>query len=227
MANDEQPWSYSGLNGPAYWGELNSEYSTCSSGKYQSPINLSRFIDAELPKITFKYLATGNQIENNGHIIEINYKPGSSVKIENHIYELKQTQFHTPGETNINGKPYPMEVHHIHADKNGKLLIIALMFEQGDKNKALHHSWMKTLSKKHTKHLLYKNINPVFLLPDSKDYYQFEGSLTMPPCTEGVLWFVMKESLSASKEQIKELRNTIHTNNNRPLQAINSRSIFQ
>lgn len=226
IADDKAPWSYSGLNGPSYWGKLSPDYLLCSTGKNQSPIDLTGFINIDLPQITFNYTATGNQVENNGHIIEINYKPGSSISIEGHIYELEQTQFHTPSETTINGKSYPMEAHLIHADKEGAILIIAVLFEQGDDNKALHHDWMKMLYKKHTKHLLYKNINTKLLLPDNRDYYQFTGSLTTPPCTEDVLWIVMKEPSRASKEQIEKLRNVVHNDNNRPLQAINSRSIF-
>ena len=226
-ASDETPWSYSGLTKPAYWGKLSPDYSLCSSGKEQSPINLNRFTNTDLPEITFNYTDSGNQIENNGHVIEINNKPGSSINIDSHVYELIQTQFHTPGEHTINGKHFPMEAQLIHKDKSGRTLIIAVLFEYGDDNSALHHDWMYLLYKKHTKHLLYKKINAMELLPDIKDYYQYDGSLTTPPCTENIQWLVMKQPAGATKEQIETLRNTIHSENNRPLQAINMRTIFE
>ncbi len=227
MANQSSHWGYSGGNGPQHWSDLNADYSVCSSGKNQSPVNLTGFIDANLSPIKFNYLSGGNQILNNGHTIQVNYKSGSSINIEGHSYDLKQFHFHAPSENTINGKSYPMEAHLVHADKDGHLAVVSLMFEEGSENNTLQNAWRKMPTKKNIKILLNKNINAESLLPGNKNYYRFNGSLTTPPCSEGVTWAVIKESVSASKEQIEKFKHAMHHANNRPLQALNARTVLQ
>ena len=223
------PWSYSGLTGPSHWGKMDPAYSLCANGSEQSPVDISNAAGDALgdapPAIEFNYKATGNQIENNGHFVDINYKPGSSIIIDNTEYELVQSHFHTPAEHTINSKTFAMEVQHYHRNKTGHQLIISALFVAGKDNKALHHSWLKLLGKRHTKHLLYREIDPSDLLPENRAFYRLKGSLTMPPCTENITWIIMKQPVTATREQIQNLRKTIHADNNRPVQPLNERSI--
>ena len=221
----DTPWSYSGLKGPSHWGQLDPSYSLCGNGSEQSPVDVANTVSAALPGIEFNYNATGNQIENNGHFVKINYKTGSSIVIDDAEYKLVQSHFHTPAEHTINNKAFPMEVQHYHNNKAGDQLVISTLFMAGEQNNALHHSWLKLLSQKHTRHLLYREISPVELLPENRQYYRLQGSLTIPPCTENITWIIMKQPVTASREQIQELHKTIYADNNRPVQPLNKRRI--
>ena len=221
----DTPWSYSGLKGPSHWGQLDPSYSLCGNGSEQSPVDVTNTVSAVLPGIEFNYNATGNQIENNGHFVKINYKTGSSIVIDDAEYKLVQSHFHTPAEHTINNKAFPMEVQHYHNNKAGDQLVISALFMAGEENKALHHSWLKLLSQKHARHLLYREISPVELLPENREYYRLQGSLTIPPCTENITWIIMKHPVTASREQIQELHKTIYADNNRPVQPLNKRHI--
>lgn len=226
LAADKNHWSYSGHEGPEYWGGLNPDYSICASGKNQSPINLTSFIEAELAPITFDYQPGGHEVLNNGHTIQVNFTSGSSLSLDGHKYELKQFHFHAPSENHINGKSYPMEAHLVHADKQGNLAVVALMIEEGGTNTALQEAWNKM--PEHTgKQELRNRINAASLLPESQSYYRFNGSLTTPPCSEGVTWLVMKRAITVSKNQIEKFSHTLHHPNNRPIQVINARPVLQ
>ncbi|WP_069472111.1 carbonic anhydrase [Candidatus Marithrix sp. Canyon 246] len=220
-------WGYSGDESPKHWGDLHKNYSLCSSGKNQSPINLTNLIESDLAAIEFNYGTLVSDIVNNGHTVQANYAAGSSITLNGHSFDLKQFHFHTPSENHINGKSYPMEAHLVHADKAGNLAVVAVMFEQGDANSAMADLWKQIPKKAGDKHSLSSKVNASNLLPENKDYYRFNGSLTTPPCTEGVLWLVMKNSVSVSKQQIETFSNVIHHANNRPIQAINARPVLQ
>ncbi len=227
FAGDKVYWGYSGKEGPEYWGGLSSEFSPCSEGKNQSPIDLSGMIEGELPALTVNYEAGGNEILNNGHTIQVNYEAGSTIKLNDHQFELKQFHFHSPSENTIEGESFPMEAHFVHADKEGNFAVIALMFITGDKNLELEKAWAQMPEKPGEKNKLAKNVNAGLLLPQNHDHYRFNGSLTTPPCSEGVWWFVMKETVTASKEQIEKFSHTMHHPNNRPVQPVNARMILK
>jgi len=195
-------WEYSGEKGPQHWGELSSDFSACSSGKNQSPINLSGFMEGALAPIAFSYSQGGVAILNNGHTVQVNYQPGSSISVNGHSFELKQFHFHAPSENHINGKSFPMEAHFVHADKSGNLAVIAVMFEEGAQNAELEKAWQQLPMHKGDNNELKSPTSATALLPAKKDYYRFNGSLTTPPCSEGVWWLVMKDSVTASKSQI-------------------------
>jgi len=220
-------WGYSGDESPKHWGELHKSYGLCSSGKNQSPINLTNFIESDLAAIEFNYGTLVSDILNNGHTVQANYAAGSSITLNGHSFDLKQFHFHTPSENHINGKSYPMEAHLVHADKAGNLAVVAVMFEQGDANSAMADLWKQIPKNVGDKHSLSSKVNVSNLLPENKDYYRFNGSLTTPPCTEGVVWLVMKKSVSVSKQQIETFYNVMHHANNRPVQAINARPVLQ
>lgn len=220
-------WGYSGEEGPKHWGELSGEYRTCSVGKNQSPINLTNFTEADLKPIGIRYQVGGNEILNNGHTVQVNYIPGSTISVDGHDFELEQFHFHAPSENHINGKSYPMEGHFVHADKEGNLAVIAVMFEEGAKNESLEKIWDHMPEKAGEKHELTAKVAAEGILPENRDYYRFNGSLTTPPCSEGVWWLVMKEPVSASNEQIEKFSHVMHHPNNRPLQAVNARPVLE
>ena len=219
-------WSYSGQSGPENWAQLSTDNFACS-GSNQSPVNLTGFIEAGLPPIEFNYESGGYNVLNNGHTIQVNYSPGSHINIDGQAFELKQFHFHAPSENHINGTSFPLEVHYVHANDQGQLAVVAVMFKQGKENKALKGAWLG-MPKIAGKKISYSSsFNANKLLPHNKDYYRFNGSLTTPPCSEGVRWLVLKESLEASQEQISTFTDVLGFANNRPLQPINARAILQ
>ncbi|MGB5732838.1 MAG: carbonic anhydrase family protein [Thiohalocapsa sp.] len=227
VAGSGAHWGYEGAEGPTHWGELDPHYGACAAGMHQSPINLSDAVDADLPPIEFHYAVAGRDEINNGHTIQIDYEPGSWVTLEGNDYELKQFHFHTPSENHIDGHAFPLEAHLVHADKDGKLLVLAVMFEEGARNHALATAWQDMPERPHTHHELLTRASAGALLPATHDYYRFDGSLTTPPCSEGVAWLVMKQPLTASSEQIAHFARVMHHPNNRPIQPINDRVVQQ
>ena len=218
-------WEYSGEAGPDNWAKLSPEFGACN-GKNQSPINLAGFIEAELEQITFNYKAGTSEVLNNGHTVQINAVPGSSISIDGIQFDLKQFHFHAPSENLINGKSYPMEAHLVHADKDGNLAVVAVMFTEGEINKGLEKAWGQ-MPEAGMKQALASSISPTEILPPHRNYYRFNGSLTTPPCSEGVRWLVMKHSISASKEQIEKFAHVMHHPNNRPVQQVNARPVLK
>lgn len=208
-------------------GGIRSKILTCSEGKNQSPVNLTGMIESALSPITINYQSGGNEILNNGHTIQVNYKPDSNIAVSGHTFELKQFHFHSPSENTIEGHSYPMEAHFVHADKDGNLAVIAVMFKEGEKNAALEKAWALMPGHADVKHSLPESVDANLLLPRDHAYYRFNGSLTTPPCSEGVLWLVMKYFNTASKEQIEKFTHTMHHPNNRPIQPANARAILK
>jgi len=227
LASEQAHWSYEGQQGPDHWSALSGDFSICSQGKNQSPINLTKMIEAKLSPLSFSYGYGGKDVVNNGHTIQVTYQKGSVLTLAGHHYELRQFHFHAPSENTIEGHSYPMEAHLVHADKEGNLAVVAVMFKQGKANPTLEKIWRempkKMLQEKH----LSQSVNAMGLLPKDKTYYRFNGSLTTPPCTEGVTWLVMKHYMTASKAQIEAFERTVGEPNNRPLQPINARVILK
>lgn len=225
-ATHSSHWGYSGHEGSENWAALSADNFACS-GKNQSPINLSGFIEADLAPIKFNYEPGGDEILNNGHTVQINYKKGSSITLDGKTFELLQFHFHAPSENHINGNSYPLEAHLVHADKDGNLAVVAVMFKEGNTNSGLKDAW--SIMPKHAgdKHQLPNQLNVNNILPNSREYYRFNGSLTTPPCSEGVRWLVMKDAITASKQQIEAFSSVLHEPNNRPLQAVNARPILK
>jgi carbonic anhydrase len=159
--------------------------------------------------------------------VQVNYAPGSSIKIDGVSYELKQFHFHAPSENLIKGKSYALEAHLVHADKDGHLAVLALMFQEGAENKALARLWPSLPAHEGEKHALDQPFQVAQLLPAVRSYYRFSGSLTTPPCTEGVRWLVMKRPLTVSHAQVEMFTHLMHHPNNRPVQAVNARELLE
>jgi carbonic anhydrase len=227
VAADAPHWGYSGQEGPEHWGELDPAFSMCSIGKNQSPVNLTATIAGKLPSIRIDYKAGGKEIVNNGHTIQVNYTQGSTITVAGHVFELRQFHFHAPSENTIEGRSYPMEGHFVHADKDGNLAVVAVMFKEGKANAELEKAWAQMPEHAGESRALVPPVNAKALLPRGLGYYRYNGSLTTPPCSEGVWWLVLRSADTASAEQVEKFAHTIHHPNNRPVQPINARPIVR
>jgi len=226
-AEHQVHWGYANNEGPEYWGSLSSKFALCDTGKNQSPIDLSGFTEAELAPLAFSYDTAVTELVNNGHTIQANYRPGSSLTVDGHTFELKQFHFHVPSENHIDGQSYPMEAHLVHADKDGNLAVVAVMFQLGEANPVVEALWQQLPLHAGEEAEVNSTVNAETMLPESQDYYRFNGSLTTPPCTEGVWWLVMKQPVSVSQAQIDKFAEAIHHPNNRPVQALNARTVLK
>lgn len=220
-------WSYGGAEGPEYWGDLAAKYMMCKEGKNQSPLDITDLTEADMEPLKLEYKALSKDFTNNGHTVQVNFNAGSNFTIDGETFELKQFHFHTPSENHIDGKSYPMEAHLVHASKDGALAVIAVMFTEGKSN-----PFMKTLvdnipqkAKAHND-MKEAKLNANDMLPENRDYYRFSGSLTTPPCSEGVRWIVLKTPVEASKEELKAFSDVMG-DNNRPIQPVNAREILK
>ncbi len=220
-------WGYQGHEGPEHWGELSPKYATCARGSNQSPVNLVGMVEGELPGLKVAYAPGGTEVLNNGHTIQVNVAPGDAFSVRGHRFELKQFHFHSPSENTIEGRSYPMEAHFVHADADGNLAVIAVMFEEGPANAELAKAWALMPEHAGEKAQLAQPIAISALLPSDLDYYRFNGSLTTPPCSEGVRWYVMKRPMTLSAEQLEKFRHVMHHDNNRPVQPLNARIVVQ
>jgi carbonic anhydrase len=221
-------WSYEGEQGPDHWGELAPEYLMCSEGWNQSPINLVDEVHADLPELEFEYYSATIDEINNGHSIQQNIKPGSFLRIpeRNRSFELKQFHFHSPSEHTIDGRSFAMEVHFVHADKDGNLAVVGVLVEEGEEHPVLSQLWAFMPENPGETNQKPIGIEETDLLPPTRDYYAYSGSLTTPPCTEGVRWIVLKTPVQASAGQIATFKSRVGPATNRPLQPVNSRLIL-
>lgn len=228
-AGDQQNhWGYQGNTGPSNWQALDQSYALCGEGKIQSPINITQAAQTtKLAPLNITYSPVEPSIANNGHTIQIDVPAGNSFSDRQNSYSLAQFHFHTPSEYQINGKTYPMEMHFVHKRNDGTLAVIGVMVEEGKENMELAKLWQHLPQKAGEKHsLLGTTIQLANLLPADQHYYRFMGSLTTPPCSEGVNWFVMQQPITASKEQIAAFR-ALYPMNARPIQPTNNRLIQQ
>lgn len=220
-------WGYAGEVGPEHWAEFESDFGECSTGKNQSPIDLTGFIDARLPDIAFDYKpGGGHQVVNNGHAVQVNYSAGSSIVVDSTVFELKQFHFHSPSENIINGRSFPMEGHFVHSDAKGNLAVVALMFVEGNSNELLEKVWPNVPQVVNGKAALRPEVSAADLLPRNRDYYRYAGSLTTPPCSEGVRWFVLKHMAEATADQLTMVGKAVGRANNRPIQPTGARTVL-
>lgn len=220
-------WAYTGAAGPEHWAGLDAANVACGKGRNQSPIDLGSFIEAELGPLGLDYRPAAAGILNNGHAIQVGYAPGSSLMIEGRSFELKQFHFHSPSENTVGGKHFPLEAHLVHQDTHGNLAVVAVMFEEGAKNAFLETLWTAVPAEAGKEGVLPAGLSASSLLPTDRDYYRFNGSLTTPPCSEGVLWAVLKQPSPVSQEQIEQFSAMLGFANNRPVQPRNARPVLQ
>jgi carbonic anhydrase len=219
-------WQYGkGHGGPAHWSELSPEYAACGTGKHQSPIDIRNPEHAALPEIQFTYQLIEPKLVNNGHTVQVSVPAGSGITVGDHSYELQQFHFHTPSEEAVSGKRAAMVAHFVHKDADGNLAVVAVLFDVGPESAALKPVFAKLPAKANTDVTLESTqINPEAVLPATRGYYEFEGSLTTPPCSEGVRWLVLKHRATVSKAQLSAFQ-ALYPDNARPLQPLNGRAV--
>jgi len=221
-------WDYYGKTGPLGWGRLDPAYKLCSQGKEQSPIDIrGAKLNKTLQPIEFHYLAASVELENTGNTVVVHVKPGSYIVAGGVRYELQDLDFHHPGEEAVNGKLTDMDVHLNHKSADGKLAILAVRLSesQGDPNAILASLWQHLPKEAGTRDKDPDMVNPGGLLPGDRGYWTYTGSLTTPPCTEGVLWFVFEQPVSISRAQLRAFEALGYRINSRPLQDRNGRKI--
>lgn len=210
-------WSYKGMTGPDMWGDLDTNYSTCKSGNLQSPIDLTWTRPKAKRNIEFKYSETGYHIEDNGHTVQVTFTPGNSVVIDDKEYDLIHFSFRSKSEHSISGKHYPMEGQFFHKSKSGEIAILSVMFVEGKSNPYLE-SMLHHLPKEKNRQIASTTLfDPGHLIPMIRTHYHYIGSLTTPPCTEGVNWTVFNTPVEMSKTQIQNIQ-MMYSENYRPLQ---------
>lgn len=221
----QHEWGYDGEHGPRHWAALNKEYASCGVGKAQSPIDIRGAVASKLAPIQFDYRATPLHIIDNGHTVQVNYGAGSSMSVDGKRYELVQFHFHRPSEETIDGTAFPMEAHLVHKDAEGHLAVVAVLLRQGLENPFLGALWANLPAEKEKEKVVEKvNINAARLLPKSRTYYTYPGSLTTPPCSEGVTWFVLTAPVDLSAGQVARF-DKIYSHNARPTQPLNGRVV--
>ncbi|MFN4361973.1 MAG: carbonic anhydrase [Hylemonella sp.] len=221
------PWSYEGEGGPGHWAQLKPEFSTCAKGQRQSPIAID---DADTLKgpaeaIAFNYAPSSGTVVNNGHTIEVQLSGDNSLTVRGQTYRLQQFHFHHPAEERINSRVYPMVAHFVHRSDAGQLAVLAVLLEEGPANPLIQKVWTHMpLDVKDHVPLPAELIHVGEILPRDQRYYQYMGSLTTPPCTEGVLWLILKQPASISADQLR-LFGQLYPNNARPVQSLNGRPV--
>jgi len=220
-------WDYYGKTGPLGWGHLDPAYRMCSEGKEQSPIDIrGAKLNKALPPIEFHYMAASVELENDGHSIEVHVHPGSYIVANGVRYELQQFHFHHPSEEAVNGKLTDMDIHMVHKSADGKLAVLAVRFsqERGDPNATLATLWQHLPTEAGKTEKDADLIDPGGFLPADRGYWTYEGSLTTPPCTEGVRWFVFEQPVSISRSQLQAFA-ALYRIDSRPLQDRKGRKI--
>jgi carbonic anhydrase len=227
-AQDSHPhWSYGGEQGPKHWGQLDPTYATCAGGHAQSPIDIKHPKPADLPPLKFDYDSVRLNIINNGHTIQVNYTPGSTLTVGDKTYTLRQFHFHHPSEEHINGRGFDLVAHLVHDDGSGHLAVVAVLFKVGSPNALLDTVWrnIPTQAEKAVD-VPTVSLNVKELLPADHGYYTFSGSLTTPPCSEGVTWYVLKNQSTLSADQVATFAK-LYPRDARPIQPLYGREVLE
>lgn len=220
-------WGYAGAEGPGSWGSLSPEYAVCGSGLSQSPIDIGKTVPAALGDIEFDYKSDTLKVVNNGHTIQVNHSGGSHIRVGGKTYKLLQYHFHSPSENTYRRKPYAMEMHLVHKNEQGELAVIGVFMKQGAANQVIQNIWDNMPHElNHEQQNNNLRVSPAELLPLNGTYYHFSGSLTTPPCSEGVMWYVMKNPIEVSGAQVQRFVSTIG-HNARPVMPLGNRQVVE
>jgi len=221
-------WAYEGENGPQNWGKLTPEFNVCAIGKRQSPINIEESMTLQGPAepLHFNYISSSGTVVNNGHTIQVDLSGENTLTVRSSVYRLVQFHFHTPSEEQVNHRNFAMVAHLVHKNNEGQLAVVAVLLDPGVTNTLINKVWTyMPLDTGDRVRLPDGIIDMNELLPKDQRYYQFIGSLTTPPCTEGVLWMVMKQPTQLSREQLRLFQQLFPNNNARPVQPVNGRAV--
>lgn len=217
LSERSEHWAYDGENGPEKWGKLNPAWAACASGQRQSPIDIRDGIKVDLEPVMFDYLPSRFNVLDNGHTVQVNIGSGNSITLTGRRYELVQFHFHRPSEEKINGRSSEMVAHLVHKDAEGRLAVVAVLIDSGAAHGLIQTVWNNLPLEKNEPLVPISTIDISQLLPQRREYYTYMGSLTTPPCSEGVLWIVMKETIQASRQQI-DIFGRLYPMNARPVQ---------
>jgi len=217
-------WDYSGSGGPEAWGKMKPEFATCASGARQSPIDIRDGIKVDLDPVQFDYKPSGFRVIDNGHTVQVNVDPGNSIEVMGRRYELVQFHFHRPSEERIDGRQFDMVAHLVHKDLDGRLAVVAVLLDRGSAQPLVQRVWSNLPLEKGEELAARSTINLNDLLPAERRYFTYMGSMTTPPCSEGVLWMVMKQPVQVSGEQI-DIFARLYPMNARPIQSAAGRLI--
>jgi len=213
-------WGYEGDNGPEHWGDA---FPVCGKGKKQSPLNIVGPFEKSKDTLSVDYKEGPLKILNNGHTIQVNTEPGSTLTIGKESFDLLQFHFHRPSEEQVDGKNASMVAHFVHKSKEGKLAVIGVMLNEGKDSAAIKTLWANLPPKEGEEFLPSKvTFNPASMMPKEMAFYNYEGSLTTPPCTEGVQFYILKTPVDISKQQLAKFPFKL---NARPVQSLNGRKI--
>ena len=247
-AKGHSAWGYDGDRGPLHWGELGPESALCEKGMAQSPIDLLRTHKTTLDDIQFSYGDAPFHVVNNGHTLQeveplsetvksrypkhgqtvLHFDKDSTIVFDEDLYLLEQFHFHTPSEHTVDQRHFPMELHLVHHNERHEVAVIAVFMEQGKHNPFfetfLEHAPSKVggVMDDHN-----HTVNPMTLLPERRSYYRYFGSFTTPPCSEGVIWAVMHDTIEVSAEQIQKFRKLVGHDNARPTQPLHKRFVLE
>jgi carbonic anhydrase len=219
-------WGYEGANGPQQWARLKPEFSLCARGQRQSPIDIRDGFAVELEPVVFDYRPSGFQVVNSGHSLQADMAPGNRLEVSGRSFELVQFHFHNPAEERIDGRSFVMSGHLVHKDAEGRLAVVTVLFEHGQANPIVQTVWNHLPLDRGVAESGRIQLNPADLLPSDRRYYTYMGSLTTPPCTEGVQWVVLKQPVTLSPAQ-HEFFARLYPMNARPVQSASGRIIKQ
>jgi carbonic anhydrase len=220
-------WTYDGDTGPHNWGSMKPEFNTCDKGQRQSPVHITdtEAIPGPAEVLRFDYRPSGGSVVNNGHTIQVDLQGDNTLYVRGSAYKLVQFHFHHPAEEKVNHKGFSMVAHLVHKNDQGQLAVVAVLIDPGMANPVVEQVWTRMPLDNHDRVGLTPGLLDMNqLLPVDQRYYQFIGSLTTPPCTEGVLWLVMKQPMTVSREQLKLFAH-LFPMNARPTQALNGRLV--
>jgi carbonic anhydrase len=226
-AGDSPHWTYEGEHGPDHWGDLSPGFIQCKVGVNQSPIDITNTIEADLPPLTLDYTGKTIDLVNNGHTAQVNVEPGSFLRVEGQEFELLQFHVHVPSEHRINGKSFPLEVHYVHRNQSGQLAVIGVLHEQGEDHPKMAR-YIDQVPKKINAPVPFDvalQDLPLVSIED-KSYFRYNGSLTTPPCSEGVRWYVLKSHRVVSKERTA-IFNALIGDDARGPQPVNARPVLR
>lgn len=223
---EEICWGYDVENGPDVWAQLSPEYQLCGVGMHQSPINIVDPTPTKPLPIIFYYQPTPLNIHNTGNTVQVVYPKGSWIEVDGTKYHLLGFHFHAPSEHTVAGNLYDMEMHLVHESEEGTLAVIGVLIRSGSINTAFNLFWDYLPSVPGaSEEIKGVTLNALDLLPSTKHAYRYDGSLTTPPCSEGIKWFVLTTPIEMSQSQIAAFR-AIMSGNNRPVQPLNGRELL-
>jgi carbonic anhydrase len=227
-STSDQRWGYSGEIGPEKWAGLSEEYQLCDSGRNQSPIDIQKTEETKLPGLSFNYGGSAGVLHRKPTSVELEMPAENVLEVGGQSFELKQFHFHSPAEHTIQGETYPLELHLVHESEAGDLAVVAVLYKEGEQHRDIYRilNYLPP-GKGESRRLDTADINPLGLLPDDRAYYRYNGSLTTPPCTEGVRWYVMQATPEVSSSQIDTFKRAVGGPNARPIQPLNARVVLE